>query len=58
MVLFEDAGGALRYVTADDDCGEDRNARFRVKLVKGHRYVLRFRLYFSDRPAETAVMMW
>lgn len=58
MVLFEDQGGTLRYVTADDDSGEDRNAEFRTKLFKGKRYVLRVRLYYSDRPGETAVMMW
>ena len=58
LVLFEDDHGHLRYRTGDDDSGEDTNAYFRVKLIKGRRYVLRVRLYYSDRPGQTAVMMW
>jgi hypothetical protein len=41
-----------------DDSGEDTNAYFRYKLIKGRKYVLRIRLYYSDRPGQTAVMMW
>ncbi|MDJ0718608.1 MAG: M12 family metallopeptidase [Prochloraceae cyanobacterium] len=58
MVLFEDVDGELRYRTADDDSGEDYNSSFRVKLFKDRKYVLRIRLYYSDRAGETAVMMW
>lgn len=58
MVLFEDDQGELRYRTGDDDSGEDANAYFRYKLVKGRKYVVRIRLYYSDRPGQTAVMMW
>lgn len=58
MVLFEDDNGQLRYRTGADDSGQDINASFRIKLIKGRRYVLRIRLYYSDRPGETAVMMW
>jgi hypothetical protein len=58
MVFFEDVNGKLRYRTADDDSGEDRNASFRVKLFKGKKYVLRIRLYYKDKAGETAVMMW
>lgn len=58
IVLFEDEEGELRYRTADDDSGEDRNASLHVKLIKGRRYVLRIRLYFSEHSGETAVMMW
>jgi hypothetical protein len=58
MVLFEDDNGQLRFRTGDDDSGEDANAAFRVKLVRGRKYVLRIRLYYADRPGETAVMMW
>lgn len=58
MVLFENDNGQLRYRTGDDDSGEDTNAYFRIKLIKGRSYVLRIRLYYSDRPGETAVMMW
>lgn len=58
VVLFEDDGGELRYLTGDDDSGEDRNAYIRRKLIKGRRYVLRVRLYYADRSGETAVMYW
>ncbi len=58
MVLFEDQDGELRYLTGDDDSGEDRNASIRTKLIKGRRYVLRVRLYYANRAGETAVMMW
>lgn len=58
LVLFENDNGQLRYRTGDDDSGEGTNAYFRIKLIKGRRYVLRIRLYYSDRPGETSVMMW
>jgi hypothetical protein len=58
MVLFEDSTSELRYLTADDDSGEARNAYIRVKLMKGREYILRIRLYYASRAGETAVMMW
>jgi hypothetical protein len=58
MVLFEDENGNLRYLSGDDDSGEDRNAYLRVKLFKGRRYVLRIRLYYSNQAGETSVMLW
>jgi hypothetical protein len=58
MVLFEDENGRLRYRTGDDDSGEETNASIRFKLIKGHEYVLRIRLYYRNRSGETAVMMW
>ncbi len=58
MVLFEEDGENLRFLTADDDSGEDTNASFRIRLIKGRTYVLRIRLYWSDSSGETAVMMW
>ncbi len=58
IVLFEDEKDNPRYLTADDDSGEDKNASLRVKLLKGRQYILRIRLYYSDRSGETAVMMW
>ncbi|MCA2627888.1 MAG: hypothetical protein ACK4YL_02565 [Microcystis sp.] len=58
MVLFEDDNGNPRYLTADDDSGDDTNASLRVKLLKDHKYILRIRLCYSDCSGETAVMMW
>lgn len=58
LVLFEDVNGEMRYRTADDDSGEERNATFSARLYKGRRYALRVRLYWADQSGETAVMMW
>ena len=58
LVLFEKADGQLRFRRGADDSGEDANASMRIKLVKGREYVMRLRLYHSERPAEAAVMMW
>ena len=58
MVLFEDDNGDLRYLTGDDDSGEDYNASLHIKLFKNRHYFLRIRLYYSDRSDKTAVMMW
>ncbi len=58
MVLFEDQDGTSVYVTADDDSGTDFNAKFRVRLRAGQRYILRLRLYYRKAFGDTAVMMW
>ena len=58
IVLFEEDNGELRYVTGDDDSGEERNAYFRIKLYKDHKYVLRVRLYYAQSSGDTAIMMW
>ena len=58
IVLFEEIDGEPRYLSADDDSGEDYNAHIRIKLFSGKRYILRVRLYYSDRADETTVMMW
>ncbi len=58
LVLFEKADGQLRFRRGADDSGVDTNAKMNVKLIKGNEYVLRLRLYHSDRPTETSVMMW
>lgn len=58
MVLFEDLDGNPRYLTADDDGGEDRNASLRVKLFTGNRYILRIRMKYSDLTSPPTVMLW
>lgn len=58
MVLFEDNNGSLEHFAADDDSGWGRNANLSVRLVRGRKYILRVRLYFSEDSGETAVMMW
>ncbi|MEU3885873.1 M12 family metallopeptidase [Streptomyces sp. NPDC029041] len=58
MVLFEEVDGDLRYFTAEDDGGMDRNARLKVRLFEGRRYVLRTRLYSAWGPGKAALMLW
>ncbi|WP_327681455.1 M12 family metallopeptidase [Kitasatospora sp. NBC_00458] len=58
MALFERINGELRYVTAEDDSGEDRNGRLDVKLFKGRSYVLRARIYSVWGAGEASLMHW
>ncbi|MGF7213458.1 hypothetical protein GGE65_008101 [Skermanella aerolata] len=58
LALFEMRSNTWRYLTAEDDSGEDRNASLRVKLVKGRRYAARVRLKYSDTVSEPTIMMW
>lgn len=50
--------GSDRYLTADDDSGENRNAYIRRRLHAGETYVLKIRLYYAANAGETAVMWW
>ena len=47
MVLFEDVGGELRYLTGDDDSGEDRNASLPRASCQGRPQV---------RPAHSSLL--
>ena len=58
MALFEREGAEDRFLAGNDDSGQDLNSSLRVKLMKGRRYTLRLRLYWSDETGNTAVMMW
>ena len=55
--IFEKIDDELRYVKADDDSGEDRNATLKLKLFKGREYVLRVRVY-HQQDEKVAVVMW
>lgn len=57
LTLFEDTGERCQFLTGDDDSGEDRNARIRVRLLRGHRYVVRARLFYSRFGGDAAIMM-
>jgi hypothetical protein len=56
LVLFEEVSGKPRYLTADDDSGEDRNATIVHKLFKGRTYHLRLRLYYPGQSGTTSIM--
>jgi hypothetical protein len=56
LALFEEIGGQPRYLAADDDSGEDRNASITYKLFKGRTYHVRLRLYYPGQSGTTALM--
>jgi hypothetical protein len=58
LALFEVIDGSPRFVTGDDDSGEDRNAQISMRLFQGRHYVVRVRCYYSAKSATTAVMYW
>jgi hypothetical protein len=45
IVLFESRDGEWRYVAADDDSAEERNAKVATRLVKDREYMARVRLH-------------
>lgn len=55
--LFEEVDGVPRYLAADDDSGEDRNARISYKLFAGRRYHVRLRLYHPGQTGVTSLMV-
>jgi hypothetical protein len=56
LVLFEDVGGEPRYLTADDDSGQDYNASITYKLFAGRSYIARLRLYNPGQSGTTSLM--
>ncbi len=58
LALFEHDNEEPRYRTSEDDSGEERNAALRIKLFRGHEYVLRIRLKYRESGLAPSVMMW
>jgi hypothetical protein len=57
LALFEEIGGQPRYLTADDDSGEDRNASITYKFFAGRTYHVRLRLYYPGQTGTTSLMV-
>ena len=57
LALFEEINGEPRYVTADDDSGEDRNASINQKCFAGRKYHIRLRLYYPGRSGVTSLVV-
>ena len=57
LALFEEINGEPRYVTADDDSGEDRNASINHKFFAGRTYHVRLRLYYPGRSGVTSLII-
>ncbi|HDX9637546.1 TPA: hypothetical protein ROY20_005477 [Bacillus cereus] len=58
IVLFEEGVDEVFYVAGDDDSGENHNANINVELNRGKSYILRVRVYYSERQGEISVMYW
>jgi hypothetical protein len=58
LALFEAIDGELRYVTADDDSGEQRSALVHARLFRGRRYVVRMRVYHASDSGMSGLMHW
>jgi len=56
LVLFEDVNGESRYLTGDDDSGEDWNAKIAYKLFKTRKYIVRLRMYYPGQSGRTSLM--
>jgi hypothetical protein len=56
LVLFEDINGESRYLSGDDDSGEDWNSSITYKLFAGRSYIVRLRLYYPGLSGTTSLM--
>jgi hypothetical protein len=56
LTLFEEIAKQPRYLAADDDSGQDRNASITYKLFAGRRYHVRLRLYYPGQSGTTSLM--
>jgi hypothetical protein len=54
--LFEEIDGTQRFLAADDDSGEDRNASITYKLFAGRTYHVRLRLYYAGQSGTTSLL--
>jgi hypothetical protein len=57
LVLFENNQNQWVQIAGDDDGGEDRNAKIRLKLVLGRQYEIGLRLYYAPAPTEVSIMV-
>jgi hypothetical protein len=58
LTLFEEIDGEPVFLAGDDDSGMDLNARIRVRLRKGHTYLVRARLFFAWDSGASALMVY
>jgi hypothetical protein len=56
LALFEDVNGVPRYLTADDDSGEERNASISYKMFQGRTYIARLRLFYPGQTGQTSLL--
>ena len=57
MTLNEDIKGEKTELAEDDDSGSDRNAMIEANLLKGRKYILSVRLYFSFQNGPSSILL-
>jgi len=56
LVLFEDINGVPRYLSGDDDSGEERSTSITYRLFQGRNYIVRLRLFYPGPTGKTVLM--
>jgi hypothetical protein len=56
LVLFEDINGVPRFLSGDDDSGQERSASITYKLFEGRSYIARVRLFHPGPTGKTSLM--
>jgi hypothetical protein len=56
LVLFEDINGVPRFLSGDDDSGQERSASITYKLFEGRSYIARLRLSHPGPTGKTSLM--
>jgi hypothetical protein len=57
LTFFEEIDGQARFLAADDDSGEDRNAQIQYKCFAGRKYHVRLRLYYPGQTGVTTLLI-
>ena len=58
LVLFEEIDGTPRYLSGDDDSGQERSATLTYKLFQGRKYIARVRLVHPGPSGKMALLYW
>lgn len=58
MVLSEKTATEEIYMAGDDDSGMSTNSKIHVRLIKGRKYIIRIRLFYSDDEGTGSVMVY
>ena len=59
VTVFEELqDGSIEYRGGDDDSGEDRNALVSLRLLRGHRYIIRVMLNFDSSGGMASLMVY
>lgn len=58
MVLLEKSGNEEIYMEGNDDSGTDTNSKIHIRLIKGRKYIIRVRLFYTEDEGTGSVMIF